>query len=408
MNRHGASTLALLLATALSVTAQAEPAKEEALSIQPHTGAFLKLTEKEKRAVGSFSHLSTDGVRMDLTVSAPLDSESREAALTAENAPASGIAGTVALGYDSRQKSLELSDAERAPGDILTACKVLKVGTKPKVGQAACWSDDLISWYEDFKKSRVLDCDADEATCANVKRRLLLNEACPAADTKCAQVARVWEHLVARDRQRKNIDRYFLPDTSNTYWAFVGELSYSFDRIRAYDRANIAPKAGTYNSYAFDAGPRFDLYFAPSVAISLRAGYTLNREVQVQSFERCRSLPSDDETVTGQACEDTRALKSTPSAESSFYSRLALTYVGQTVTQGTVPGAELRLSADRIGQDAEATIRVSTFLSPITGPVLSRFGIGVDFFVPIDPEDEDVEAGALREVRPFVMIGASL
>ena len=113
--------------------------------------------------------------------------------------------------------------------------------------------------------------------------------------------------------------------------------------------------------------------------------------------------------MSGQSCSDVRVLRQNPEAEAAGYARLSALYLLRDALPGVVPGIEGRAAVEQIGQTAEMQLRMTAFLSPVAGPLLSRFGIGVDAYVPLETNsDAEQRAWKLRDIRPFLLIGASL
>lgn len=500
-----ASTVALSV-TLLTASASADASKEESLFAQPHTGAFIRLEEKDKRAVGRFAHLARNGFLFDVKLSAPLDAETREASLATTSSAAPGFSGRLALGFDSRSAALTLKGIERSIANLDRACEVLGLYARSAAGEdPVCSGDAVDAWYADYlehdRHTRDLKCSAQKAgvleranaraDAKNVPAEKALADARGASDaaakalanpppaasasdveelsrlaraatlaldeqsaktaeardaanairktgdseskrreqdclaatayldkqTSCGrgqeQCSAARDLLAELDAEaagvRRDIDRNAVPRRGGTYHSAVIEGTYAFDRITVYDRTNIAANATKQNDYDVEVGPRYDLYLAPAWAFSVRAGLTYNRDVSTTTAKRCTTAPSADAAVKGESCEDVRVLKRDPSAEFAGYGRVSAMYLLRDAIPKAVPGLEARVAIEQLGQTSEVQFRINAFLSPVTGPVLSRFGIGVDWYLPLQTNsDKDMVAGKLRQVRPFLLIGASL
>jgi hypothetical protein len=132
----------------LSNAASAEKEEEPSLYVQPQTGVFLRIEESDKRGVARLAHKTPDGFRLDFTISAPLDDDSREAALANIDAPAPGASARLALGYDSRQPALRLTPAEVDIASESALCLVANGGFQAEPCQAS--EQDFRKWYSDY------------------------------------------------------------------------------------------------------------------------------------------------------------------------------------------------------------------------------------------------------------------
>lgn len=420
----------------LSITrpSTADPEKEPSLFVQPHTGAFLRLAEKDKRAVGRFAHLASSGFRFDATVSVPLDDETREAALASGSDAAPGFSGRLSIGYDSRKRALALSPQERDVVGLAAGC-VLVRGLQSLYSGCDVTEADLRAWYDRYvtagRAHQKLDCklpapDKETAEakiareskiqdCLAAEEFLNEGDACTQTpDNICEGVGHVVRHYdLNTGGAAKDLDRFAVPreeaDDSAIFVAALLETSYAFDRFTLYKKADLAASPVKRNNYDFEIGPRLDLFVAPAWAFSLTGGARLEHDIDASAVKRCQAFASSDPGVTGQACSDVRVLNSPVSDNWSGYTRLSGMYLVRHVLPNVVPGVEVRAGLEDIGQTAELQFRFTAFLSPVTGPVLSRFGIGTDLSLPVQSNaDEGKKSGELRTIRPFLLIGASL
>lgn len=427
-------TITLLAAALLSTGSALGEDKDPSLFVQPHTGAFLRLQEKEKKAVGKFSHLSRTGVRVDALLSAPIDADTREAPLFSVTGPAAAFSAKLGFGWDSRKNALALEPSERVPGVTNGGCLVMRGmeafhgGCQVTTAEEQAWFD---RWVDGGKPPITLKCDLAngkvdaglaqelEKECALANGVLAGTASCPPrASTRLNACNAVEDFLAYYEQLRRAkgaaaLSRDVVPvahaSDSNTYYAAMLEAAYSFDSVKIYQKSDIAAKSATKNAYDLELGPRFDLFLAPDWAFGLRAGWDLSHRVNVQAAKRCQNLVSTDATITGQSCEDVKLQKGDVTAESSGYARLSAMYLLRHALPSAVPGVEARLGLEELGRTAELQLRTTAFFSTTTGPVLSRFGIGVDVFLPVKTNsDEDKKAGKLRDVAPFLLIGASL
>lgn len=430
-NLRVAFALPLLLVAA---PAFADGDKDPSIFTQPNTGAFLRLEEKDKRAVGRYANLATNGVRIDLTVSAPLDEDTREAALASLRGPAPGFAGRLSFGYDSRKEALRLTEYQSqvswtyAQSVLMHGLSDADSGASDDASQS---ESTIVKWYGLYVgngRKAPLDCKEDapqdekpgdkqarehRISDCQAAQKVLNGEpvSCPSKTGICAGMQGLLGHLdaVYAKTPAKDLDRHVVPNGNEVFWAVLGEVSYSFDRVKAYSREDISATAKGYNDYDVQLGPRLDFYVAPAWAFGIRAGWELTRKVSASKAKRCNTLPSASDSTKGEACSDVLVLDDAPSAQSSAYARLSAMYLWRHVLPSAVPGFEARAGIESLGQAPELDTRFTAFLSPVTGPVLSRFGIGIDLTTPLKTDAAaGTKAGRLSDAAPFLLIGASL
>jgi hypothetical protein len=280
----------------------------------------------------------------------------------------------------------------------------------PLPGEASPETQALEAQRKAFRATQKADCE-------NTEEYLNEGARCPNPSQQndlCRGVARAVERLDAladaeRRRATRELDRHAIPDTSTFFYAILVEASGNYDRVSAYDTDDVKLPARDISSYGLSLGPRLDLYLAPTWAFSLGSGAELTREPAFATAKRCTNLTSSDDSISGQSCKDVRLLGDEPDSAWSFYAQASAMYLFRDLVEGALPGTELRVQVTGLGQDAELKARFTSFLSPITGPALTRFGFGVDLLFPLyDDAESGIESAKLHDIAPFLLVGASL
>jgi hypothetical protein len=338
---------ALVLIAVAGRSARADDPKRTSVTVLPWSGAIVTVSEDDKTFTGAFNaFLGRSGARISVDASAPFDSDDETAALVSESELASGVAATATLTYDSTYAALG-RDATFAAGRQLELCARLEV---------------------------------DPCLESEVRHKLAVAGAQNA-----------------------------IPTGDGSYWAIGGSLGGRFDRISAYV-GDVAAAPRELQRYSIEAGGYGALYWAgPGVALTGRAGLSVDRSVRTATFERCVTLPSSDESTVGRSCRNALLAAGSGDASVAGYARGAVTYIGSRVgaIAGYVPGGELRFNGEQIGQDAALTTRVSLFIVPREGVAL-RTGFAAEVTTALTADEaagvDAGDTGALQVVG-FVGIG---
>lgn len=191
--------------------------------------------------------------------------------------------------------------------------------------------------------------------------------------------------------------------------AIAFDFSAAFDRQKIY-QDDVGGKASTESVADVEAGLSYT-YYAPVRGLSLntRLGYEYQRETKAKTFKRCVDLTSTSGTVAGTQCDEKALFRvgDQPAAEHAGYGRLALDYqyLGAPAKAKVIPGVELRLGIEGVGEDPELEGRIALYTTPVTGSNAARFGIAVDLNYDRTPSAADDEPRV--EVTPLVFIGVS-
>ena len=118
----------MLLAVVLTpCAASADDPSAQAVSILPWSGAYLQLGQEEQRLAAAYSH-RVGHARLRLELSAPLNTETRQADLYGAGRLAAPLSGTFYVGYDSSPTFDEVSEeAGLAAGSCQWDCAILGV-----------------------------------------------------------------------------------------------------------------------------------------------------------------------------------------------------------------------------------------------------------------------------------------
>jgi hypothetical protein len=112
-----ATCVAAVLALGVPSVARADDDKQDELTLLPWTDATLVFSSGDDRGAVSYAQTSGSGIGLHLKASAPLDDDTRIAALTDSNKLVGGFAASLQVGWDTRAdyvKQLAAAAAEAA------------------------------------------------------------------------------------------------------------------------------------------------------------------------------------------------------------------------------------------------------------------------------------------------------
>jgi len=346
-------------AGALSKSAQAtseaakklknEKASPQLFTQLPWTGAAVEVKEDETRGLLQFSQ-AWGAVTLTVQGSAPLDKTTRQAALTdaRDIPPAFGLGASLEYSF-IRKDLIDLARSYEVSADQKVCDKFLK-GRRG----VPCAGPE----YDKFKE--------EHAKPANV---------------------------IAQPR-------YFNASVG-------GEVRVAHDRLEVYttDLAAEASDMGTTDLRVNALGRWFPSH---SWALTLRAGGNWRDEVKVDKARRCKRLPSTSQDIFGEACSEVLSLRSDPEPALTGFGRVALTYIAPVDLGSAAPGGDLNLGLEELGGDARLVGSVSGFVTPVSSPVVLRFGLGMQYTRALtDAKDQSYAAGK-EWWTPFLLVGASI
>jgi hypothetical protein len=73
----------------------------------------------------------------------------------------------------------------------------------------------------------------------------------------------------------------------------------------------------------------------------------------------------------------------------------------------SIPGVGYRARLEDIFDNPRFVNRISAFYAPVTGSLLTRFGVGIDVGMALTNESTTIKAGDLTGVAALALIGVS-
>jgi len=191
----------------------------------------------------------------------------------------------------------------------------------------------------------------------------------------------------------------------STQWAVSGDFATHVDRQSIYQ--NDLTNKVDVTVYGVQFGAMAGLFLRSATTLILRAGWDGGVKMSPTTVERCERLPSQDPVVSGRSC-DASALYlkgDLPGFSHSGYLRFAgLQLFPQLRRDHIVPGVELRLGLEGLGNDLRVNARLAGILTPVIGSAAVRGGIALD--ITYDPRaTQDSDAWMLV---PMAFLGATI
>ncbi|WP_437977555.1 hypothetical protein WMF11_11935 [Sorangium sp. So ce295] len=446
MKRAPIALLAGLAVTGHAATARAEDPKADSLTVLPTTKASFLISTKEKRGILGYSTLFESGVRLSLETSAPLDEDTRTAAFLRKGQLASGFRAELHIGYDSTHKLMNLTDAERQLADLhfceevngapSAAAATAPVAAPATTGPAAAAEPTPppatpaagAAPAEPLDRVAVRDAVQEALTASKqtiteaVKAALEKEGAAPAPVLEipaCTTTAvEAWgkahpdrpewkRYQAIVNRNRRDLSINVIPADSGPLTAYGLDVSGSFDQASLYESDLAAPPRDV-TKYDVQFGPSGTVYLQGSLAFNLRAGVDISRGFSASKVDRCVALPSTDTDVSAKSCASVLFAKNIDEdAKAAGYARLAMVFQPQQTIDAAAPGVEARIAVEDIGQTPILNLRLTGYLSPDAGPVVARFGVGMNLSnVLRDDPANGLERGTLA-FTPFIFVGAT-
>lgn len=199
----------------------------------------------------------------------------------------------------------------------------------------------------------------------------------------------------------------FIPTHPDAFYATGADLSVSYDRASVY-KGDLAAALVDLSKYDLQIGLWGTMYLQGQFALTLRSGFEVAKGFSATKLNRCAALPSKDSSISGNACGDVLFVRSADAAaQRSAYARLSVTHIPLATIGGAVPGMEIRGGFEQLGQAPRFNFRAVGFFSPDTGPLVARFGVGMDL---VDILADDAAVGLTRgqlNFTPFLFVEAT-
>lgn len=328
----------------------------------PWNIAFIKLSEKEKRAIGQFGFSLASDWTAQAEVSAALDNDTRQAAfLDPEGTPAFTAKGTIEWNSVNEQLRADIESKD------------------PRV----CTS------FQGWLKDRNSSGDVSTACrCTNEDFLVFLKEK--------------GERSICSPKPGAPADAFARPLVV-TAWSLGFEVEASFDTQEVFVAADgdevRRSKQKTTASGVFKGYPSRNL------AVSARLGASFKNDLKTEKFQRCEVLPSNTPEISGKACTDSLLVTKNPPFQIRGLFELGVVFVPITKWEDSNPGLDLRGRLEDIGHDAPWLLRVSTtaFIAPIDDALISRYGVGLEYRKHLGGDDE-VEVPLV----PFLIVGGAI
>ena len=373
------ATLAAGLLTAATASADDKP---QPLTVLPWSGAFLKFSGEEKK--GSVSLVDTAGpIRFQAAASVPLDNDTRRAAFVDDSGQLTpGFSGSLSIFYSSLVDSL---------GDLARGSRQQRLDCNAYMAEKAaamagpfqpCTEDNKD--YQAWVASHSIDPHGEEARHK-------------AAELKEAQR----QDAIPRGSA-------FARTGSAVFFEAGLDVSFAYDKLSLYS-GDIAEKKKNYSKSDFKVGPLVRLYPASWLAITLRGGFESSKGVKTADAKICQNLTSSKADTTGQTCDDKALfLKKELPRDNSFYGQVAFTGIIPRNVNGSAPGAELAFKVDKTGGVRKLYSTGTLFLSPVTGPVIAKFGVALEYSRALDDDPGGDFSSGKTWWTPYLVVGGTL
>jgi len=373
--------LGMMVGAAAVVLAMATPAFADgdatsALSVLPWNGAFLKISDADKRGTIEFGS-NISALRYHVSISAPLDGSSRRAAFTDNSGLAAGTALSLSLSYSSiLADAATAALAAPAPDEACRtfAAQMASTGKNPI---PPCSEDDdtYSSWLQTWRNAHSAPPPSPAETAAELGKHPIPSRLAP---------------------------------NNPFFWEAGVDFSASYDRLSVY-AADAAASPQDIKKWTARVGLDLKAYWAPWLAFTVKPGVQWSKTPSTEKFTRCESIPSSGADVTGQSCsDDALLLLGEHSVSVNPYFQWALTGVLPSRTAKANPGAEIGMLWDSLGGVGRRHVTATAFLAPTSEPVVTRFGVGLDISQAMSDDPNGAFKSGQQWWTPFVIVSGTL
>jgi hypothetical protein len=358
------------LEQAASKLAPKEAEAKELVRI-PWQGAFLKISSKEQTAILAYSNSFSKGAgTYNIELSAPLDESTRRVDITTGSGAPNPFRFKLSLEYNSMGEFLR---------DYV------------EKGEAY-WEGD---WCDEFEKEQ-----------KNKKEVFACDPTSPKFKEWFAGKRKQLLDSVATKRLPSVLSR---PVSLGVTWTLGGEVEGGFDRKSVYG-ADLAADPEERTRFDFSANVVFQGFVGSYLAIPVRAGLSYAQGFSAREVERCRALPSSDASISGNECSKVLLFDEDAKGQVQGQVEAALVFAIPAKHDAKFQaGAELRGRVAGIGASEVLSVTPTIFLTPTTQPIVSRFGVGVEYVRALDAGTAaDASDDRKGTFTPFLLVGGSL
>jgi hypothetical protein len=331
----------------------------------PWNGAFFTVSEKQKRAIVSASIPLLDGAwSFKWSASAPLDEKTRQVALLD---PTELIPFRVGLAIEYNAMTNALQNAlER--GVHKAASKSCRAFWQSKAGQID--ERGMRPGCPDGTEYRTWKAAQEDSTLARPDG--MLGRAVPAG----------------------------------ALWNLGLDVDAAYERTSVF-RDDLSESPSEESTYDVNIDLAFTHYPKTWLALPLRVGANINDRIRASTITRCQTLDSSDPTISGQSCGDVQWITADPGPEATAHVEIAAVVVPSGLLGDVQGGFEVRDRVESLGGTALNRFSLGVFVSPTSAPVVSRFGIALEYRTALDDAPGVFESGDSWLV-PTLLVGASL
>lgn len=357
------------------------------------SGALFKFAEKEKKVAADVTVPFSSRVRAKFGLTAPLDEETRAAAL-AKDGNAVPFEGSLEVEFDETTKFLNsLLDSElietrfSMDAKFQTWVNKQKAANPPKINPNIDPATDIDNEFfqkflkdefcDDFKRAEgQRDCGEDELDALNAFAEKKLKD-------ERSQLER--ELTPARPYSATS-----LPVPLGVKFSWGGRIQVGYDRLEIFD-ALAAAKGSKKDAFELKASAFARFYQTAWLAFPLSAGIHYKNKPEVEKFKRCVGDTATDtggdgdQLISGQKCEDSALLLKTDATPTwSAYVELAAVMVPLQKKLGKLaPGFEFQERLEGIGDELLNRFSLGVFVTPTNEAVVTRFGVAVEhLYIP--------------------------
>lgn len=436
-------------------SAQETTAGGAGLTVVPAGFGSITIRENQRRFEGSATLRVVDGMRLTARVSAPLDAESRQAAL---GRPAGGLVSgfnaDVEFAYD--QTAVAVTERERqivngicplaipqrqrraarevtakieailadpgVPGSSRSVLETIRErfaaftenpndsrtltrldeGTLPTpgntlqgVGSEAL--DQLREAVERVRSGRAGICDPTDPNA--------LSDAISASSGGADTSGQILRQSIAR-----RVSLGLATGLSGTNVAVGLTLAGSYDRYDVHiggvptpTPMGTLPSTRNLDSWRFQVGGVWRLYIGERNMLSFRAGVSASETANPLSAQVCVPINPMANVAYASRCSEVKYVNAAPEMRFAGFARVAFAHLFGRVIDGALPGFEVRAATESFGPDSGAhfVVGASVFMMPAINTTFTRFGFGADLTVPFTGDDRSAT------VVPYAFVGVT-
>jgi hypothetical protein len=162
------------------------------------------------------------------------------------------------------------------------------------------------------------------------------------------------------------------------------------------------PSPANLDSWRLQIGGVWRIYFGERNMLSVRAGLSLAESVSPLTAQVCIPIDPAATGTFSTRCSEVKYVNSAPERQTAVFARLGYAHLFGRVIDGALPGFEVRAAFEALtAADPHFVAGASVFMMPAINTTFTRFGFGVDLTVPLTGSDQSVTA------VPYAFVGVT-